>query len=680
MITYGEHAKKLIDNGYYVIPIVSRDKRPAIKDWTNPENYNPDPDKYKNCGIGIICGYGENPVYGIDIDVYDKPISDSISLSAPCRIGKQPKALYVFRGPTAGVHKRQSAEYECGKIEAIGAGNQFVAFGIHPDVKRPYSWPEKSILDIPAKDLPLLPDVQEIFSRYESLCDMLGVPRKERAPSSQDTAFDRGFEPGDPFLQKPPLEGVSVEGIEELLANINPDCGREEWRNVGFALHHQFDGGDQGLELWDSWSAKGAKYEDGECETQWQSFGRGTGEPITLAYLIKLGRKNSVEVADIPERNAKADFFERDWSPSRFSSDPPPMKTIIDGILPLGIVGLIYSDGGAGKSTFILDLSMRIALAAEYPVLFGDKVISGGSAVILTAEDPEDVLNRRYVGIARGVAEEMDRPFEDVRESVEKGLRIVSTFGTQSSLFVMKDDRLHPTKFFGGFLEYLKALPELKFIVIDTRTRFSPAGDGDNVIASSEISMYEMLAKVTSATIMILHHTNKANRGEKPSDGRQAFRGPSALYDNTRTSWFLRPLTLEELTEEGIDPDNSDDYVRLIFAKNNYMRKSRDMIIKRDGYKYSITMAASKMSIEQKTETQRQGVLTALVAHMQEDSGKEYRQSELFDWGLAENYGRRRIQTAIAAAVGEGLLQEHIEGRSRLYSLTAEGCVYQLTI
>ncbi len=158
MITYGSHAKKLIDNGYYIIPIIPNSKRPAIRDWTNPENYNPDPATHQNCGIGIICGYGEHPVYGVDIDITDEGLS-AIAMKAPLRVGRPPKKLFVFGGQTAGTAKRASKRYDCGRIEVIGAGCQFVAFGIHPDTQRPYSWPGSSLLDVPAAALPLLPDL-----------------------------------------------------------------------------------------------------------------------------------------------------------------------------------------------------------------------------------------------------------------------------------------------------------------------------------------------------------------------------------------------------------------------------------------------------------------------------------------------------------------------------------------
>lgn len=41
-------------------------------------------------------------------------------------------------------------------VEVLATGQQFMGFGIHPDTKAPYRWPECSPLDVPLHELPIV--------------------------------------------------------------------------------------------------------------------------------------------------------------------------------------------------------------------------------------------------------------------------------------------------------------------------------------------------------------------------------------------------------------------------------------------------------------------------------------------------------------------------------------------
>lgn len=108
--------------------------------------------------------------------------------------------------------------------------------------------------------------------------------------------------PEDAFeMYRPPLDGWDLERTEtELLHVLDPDMGHDNWLNVGMALHHQFRGDPEALTLWDTWSAGGAKYVEGECEERWRSFSQqrfqGHGA-VTLASIIWLVRQQNMATA-----------------------------------------------------------------------------------------------------------------------------------------------------------------------------------------------------------------------------------------------------------------------------------------------------------------------------------------------------------------------------------------------
>lgn len=65
----------------------------------------------------------------------------------------------------------------------------------------------------------------------------------------------------------------------KLLAHINPDIGYGEWFIVAAGLHHEFEGSNAGLEVFDSWSKSGTKYTSREnIETMWRSINNEGGQ------------------------------------------------------------------------------------------------------------------------------------------------------------------------------------------------------------------------------------------------------------------------------------------------------------------------------------------------------------------------------------------------------------------
>lgn len=80
---------------------------------------------------------------------------------------------------------------------------------------------------------------------------------------------------------------VTYDGEVDITALdfIDPDYSYEQWVNVGMGCH------DAGLpcDVWDRWSAKGAKYEAGLCQKKWDSFGADRG--TTWGTVIHLARQ-----------------------------------------------------------------------------------------------------------------------------------------------------------------------------------------------------------------------------------------------------------------------------------------------------------------------------------------------------------------------------------------------------
>jgi hypothetical protein len=66
------------------------------------------------------------------------------------------------------------------------------------------------------------------------------------------------------------------------------------------ALFHQFDGDDDGFDLWDEWSSNGTKYEPETMRARWRSFEADlrSQNPVTVATILQMAKKERRENDD----------------------------------------------------------------------------------------------------------------------------------------------------------------------------------------------------------------------------------------------------------------------------------------------------------------------------------------------------------------------------------------------
>lgn len=76
----------------------------------------------------------------------------------------------------------------------------------------------------------------------------------------------------------------SREEVNKMLDVLDPDMSYQQWIEVGFALQS----GGFPLSMWDTWSRKGEKYENGDCESRWHGFNPNHG--ITMGTLVSLAQ------------------------------------------------------------------------------------------------------------------------------------------------------------------------------------------------------------------------------------------------------------------------------------------------------------------------------------------------------------------------------------------------------
>lgn len=86
-----------------------------------------------------------------------------------------------------------------------------------------------------------------------------------------------------------------IKAIKALSGLSQERCNQyQDWIQVGLALYHEFQGDEWALQLWDEWSQKSQKYEEGACETKWPTFGN-SGKKLGLGSLIMWAKEDSKE-------------------------------------------------------------------------------------------------------------------------------------------------------------------------------------------------------------------------------------------------------------------------------------------------------------------------------------------------------------------------------------------------
>ncbi len=79
---------------------------------------------------------------------------------------------------------------------------------------------------------------------------------------------------------------LASHNLGVLINALDPDEGYDLWVDVGMILYHETGGSDEGLWIFDAWSARGAKYPGfPEIQYKWQSFGGYAGIPKTIGTL-----------------------------------------------------------------------------------------------------------------------------------------------------------------------------------------------------------------------------------------------------------------------------------------------------------------------------------------------------------------------------------------------------------
>ena len=294
------HLTQVVANGFNCLPIKPNTKRPDVTGWSNieltPELYASWVERKPDHGIGLRLGDG---LYCVDIDVKDAACVDglvtdldfSLGLGGFQRIGFAPKTAVFFRcDEDISKHKvflRDDLGCEHA-VELLGAGQQVVAYGIHPDTGEAYRWVDGEPLTHAIDDIPKLTK-SDVLGWLESIAGVLpsGWSIAEKVETNSNT------DDSDLYLLETKLDLTVDEVRDDLLLTPADAMHYDEWFRVICAIWHQTDGSDEGYAIAREWSLRdSARFDDDALRVKWvEAAKRPSGRKVTFATVRAMANK-----------------------------------------------------------------------------------------------------------------------------------------------------------------------------------------------------------------------------------------------------------------------------------------------------------------------------------------------------------------------------------------------------
>lgn len=306
-----------------------------------------------------------------------------------------------------------------------------------------------------------------------------------------------------------------AEARRILLEELQPTPRREDWLRVGMALHFEFQGAPEALEIWDEFSAREGcgdylGFED--VRDQWESLRADHPNPITFASLRESLKKQVTKESTLRENPFVTLNLEGHHA----------INYLLNGIVDQGIT-LFNGASNAGKTTLIVDLVSVVAhLCPEDHFLR----VKGRRKVIYLTEDVGQIerifRGKRTFGGMTVSPEEINEWIKVIsgkKFGDQELIHLVTALAEQESVTVM-------TK------KGLCRLPPL-FVIDTASANLKIEDENKNSEVSDYIAALKAAIAVSGASVWIVAHTPKASANVDVTE--LTARGAGAWGDNVQT-------------------------------------------------------------------------------------------------------------------------------------------------
>ena len=395
---YPKYAPMLVGAGFDTTPLDG--KKPILQGWQGRPDTALDFENFNGANIGVLCG-GRSNVVAVDVDIYDEAIAEQICNLieddlgfAPQRIGQAPKTLFVFRC-TEPMRKIKTAIFDINgtdnAVELLAEGQQFVASGIHPDTKKKYRWSDDSLMDVTVEQLTEVTPQQ--------LHDFIAVANTTLSQYGEKKGRESNGAAQLDWFATNELQG-EVREVDVALAHIdNDDWHYDDWVRMAMSIKGAV--GDEGYELWHRWSKRSDKYDDQETDRVWYSI--KDVKRVGAGSIFYMAKENGFDIGEF-RREEKKDPVVVDqktglpagmYRASEVTGPVPEREWLLDQWFPKKAVGLLFGQGGVGKTLLVQQLANCIADGEPFMGIQTRKM----PVLCVLCEDDKDEIDRRQISI-----------------------------------------------------------------------------------------------------------------------------------------------------------------------------------------------------------------------------------------------------------------------------------------
>ncbi len=502
---------KYIEHGWLLVPIAPGKKGPsgvASKGWNRKVNCVSDPTREMH-NAGLAHAY--SGTCAIDIDNYpvahawlaERGVDLDELFAAPNSVqissgrANRGKLIYILPEPLTSKKvakdgdNKDALDFRCATAAGLTL-QDILPPSIHPDTGDAYKWVYGMDMVADWRSPPPIPKALHAIW-LDEITASVAMPDKGAAPDE----------------------------LRRLLKSHDPNMGRNDWVQVGMAIHHESDGSSEGLMLWDEWSRGSNKYRGlSDLEASWRSF-HDTPNAVTVGLLRQGAIATAAEFPHIDETKPVDDDPWAQVAQERREKfrlvqvgeiakrDPP--NWIIEQLIPQADLAMIYGAPSSGKSFIALDLAFAVSTGFTW---FNRKSRKG-SVVWIAAEAAGAMRNRvRAYGQARGIM-----------------LETTDLWVIEQPLSLMNDEDVNA-------LTHVVGQKSPTLIIVDT---LSAASGGANENSGEDMNKVldncRRLHAATGALVMLIHHTGKdASRGARGWSGLKGAVQTELLVEQNESS------------------------------------------------------------------------------------------------------------------------------------------------
>lgn len=276
----------------------------------------------------------------------------------------------------------------------------------------------------------------------------------------------------------------------------------QDWLNVGMSLRSL---GDCGLQLWEEWSKKSERWQEGVCSEKWATFEPGVpGEGVTLGSLIAWAREDGAGGPQSNERRAdpaaSGGGSSFSFSTGELLNYAKDVTWLVPGLIPQQGAVIIGGQEGVGKSWLALDLATATSRGLPW---LGALPTRKCRVLYLDEESSPQLLKRRLSRLLKG----QEAPgADDLVFRVGGGVNFSD-----------------PT-WIEGFTASLRAKP-VDLIIVDSLVRSHRGEENSSTELAKVFGAVKRLISEHGVSVLFLDHESKHAMG--PADDGQGKREPS---------------------------------------------------------------------------------------------------------------------------------------------------------